>query len=88
VLIVSRLFRAYQAGFRVKFTTTATLATMLVEAKETKELLKLERHLQKADLLILDEMSYLSVNRNHSELLFKVISDRAEKSSVIISTNL
>ncbi|NLM22105.1 MAG: ATP-binding protein [Peptococcaceae bacterium] len=80
--------RACQAGFRVKFTTAATLATILVEAKETRELLKLERQLQKADLLIIDELSYLSFNRHQSELLFKVISDRAEKSSVIISTNL
>ena len=61
---------------------------MLVEAKETMELLKLERQLQKADLLIIDELSYLSFNRHQSELLFKVISDRNERSSVIISTNL
>jgi DNA replication protein DnaC len=40
--------RACQAGFRVKFTTAATLATTLVEAKETRELLKLERQLQKS----------------------------------------
>ena len=80
--------RACQAGFRVKFTTAATLATTLVEAKETRELLKLERQLQKAELLIIDELSYLSLNRHQSELLFKVISDRAEKNSVIISTNL
>jgi DNA replication protein DnaC len=80
--------RACQQGFRVRFTTAATLATMLVEARESRELLKLERQLQKADLLILDEMSYLSFNRHQSELLFKVISDRAEQRSVIISSNL
>jgi len=80
--------RACQNGFRVKFTTAATLATMLVEAKDSKELIKLERKLQKAELLIIDELSYLSFNRYQSELLFKVISDRAEKASVIISTNL
>ena len=38
-----------------------------------------ERTLAKADLLILDELSYLSFNRHQSELLFKVISDRSEK---------
>lgn len=80
--------RACRSGFRVKFTTAGTLATMLVEAKDTKELLKLERQLQKIDLLIIDELSYLSFNRHQSELLFKVISDRAERSSVMISTNL
>ena len=80
--------RACRSGFRVRFTTAGTLATMLVEAKDTKELLKLERQLHKTDLLVIDELSYLSFNRHQSELLFKVISDRAEKSSVMISTNL
>ena len=49
---------------------------------------KLERNLEKADLLILDELSYLSFNRHQSELLFKVISDRSEKISTIVTTNL
>lgn len=49
---------------------------------------KLERNLEKVDLLILDELSYLSFNRHQSELLFKVISDRSEKSSTIVTTNL
>ena len=80
--------KACQAGFRVKFFTAATLATMLVEAKDQRELQKLEKQLQKTELLIIDELSYLSFNRHQSELLFKVISDRAEKSSVIISSNL
>lgn len=80
--------RACQAGFKVKFITAATLATTLAEAKETQELLKLERQLQKADLLIIDEVSYITFNRHQSELLFKVISDRAERSSVIITSNL
>ena len=48
----------------------------------------MERTLAKADLLILDELSYLSFNRHQSELLFKVISDRSEKSSTIVTTNL
>ena len=47
-----------------------------------------ERTLAKADLLILDELSYLSFNRHQSELLFKVISDRSEKGSTIVTTNL
>lgn len=60
----------------------------MVEAKEFKTLGKLERQIHKADLLILDELSYLSFNRHQSELLFKVISDRSEKASVIVTTNL
>ncbi|MEN1762294.1 IS21-like element helper ATPase IstB, partial [Anoxynatronum sibiricum] len=80
--------KACEAGFRVKFFTAATLATMLVEAKDQRELQKLEKQLKKVELLIIDELSYLSFNRHQSELLFKVISDRAEKSSVMISSNL
>ncbi|QNO14353.1 ATP-binding protein [Alkalicella caledoniensis] len=38
--------------------------------------------------MIIDEMSYLTFNRHQSELLFKVVADRAEKRSVIVSTNL
>lgn len=80
--------KACEAGFRVKLLTAATLATMLVEAKDQRELQKLEKQLQKVELLIIDELSYLSFNRHQSELLFKVISDRAEKSSVMVSSNL
>lgn len=80
--------KACEAGFRVKFLTAANLATMLVEAKDQRELQKLEKQLQKVELLIIDELSYLSFNRHQSELLFKVISDRAEKSSVMVSSNL
>ena len=44
-----------------------------------------ERTLAKADLLILDELSYLSFNRHQLELLFKVISDRSEKGSTLMT---
>jgi DNA replication protein DnaC len=40
------------------------------------------------DLLILDDLSYLSFSRQQSELLFQVISERSERASLIISTNL
>ena len=49
---------------------------------------QIERLLDKTDLLILDELSYMSFNKYESELLFKVISDRSERSSTIITTNL
>ena len=75
-------------GYSVIFKNAATLSTELCEAKDNYRLGKLERTLAKADLLILDELSYLSFNRHQSELLFKVISDRSEKSSTIVTTNL
>jgi DNA replication protein DnaC len=72
----------------VLFKNEATLSTELCEVKNNYRLGKLERTLAKADLLILDELSYLSFNRHQSELLLKVISDRSEKSSTIVTTNL
>lgn len=49
---------------------------------------KIERQMEKTDLLILDELSYISFNKYESELLFKVISERSERSSTIVTTNL
>lgn len=49
---------------------------------------KLEKNLAKTELLIIDELSYLTFKRHQSEMLFQVISERSEKASVIITTNL
>jgi len=80
--------KACAAGYKVLFKNAASLSTELCEAKEQYKLGKLEKSLARADLLILDELSYLSFNRHQSELLFKVISDRSERGSTIVSTNL
>lgn len=80
--------KACAQGYSVMFKNAATLSTELCEAKDNYRLGKLERTLAKADLLILDELSYLSFNRHQSELLFKVVSDRIENSSTIVTTNL
>ncbi len=66
----------------------ADLANSLIEAQDSRSLMRLEKQLSKADLLIIDELSYLTFNLHQSELLFKVISDRSERQSVIVSTNL
>ena len=80
--------KACSQGFNVLFKNAATLSTELCEARDNYRLGKLERTLAKADLPILDELSYLSFNRHQSELLFKVISDRSEKGRTIVTTNL
>lgn len=76
------------AGFRVRFCTASSLAAELSEALQESRLSKLEKSLRKFDLLIIDELSYLTFNRSQSELLFQVISERSERASVIITTNL
>ncbi|MCW4015107.1 MAG: IS21-like element helper ATPase IstB [Candidatus Bathyarchaeota archaeon] len=80
--------RACHAGMNVRFYTAANLVNDLSEALEFKRLSKLEKSLAKVELLILDELSYLTFNRHQSELLFQVISERSERSSVIVTTNL
>lgn len=80
--------KACMQGMNVKFYTAANLSNELIEAQEYKKLIKIEKQLSKIDLLIIDELSYLTFNRHQSELLFKVIADRAERRSVIVSTNL
>lgn len=80
--------RACLQGFRVLFKNASTLSVELTEARDNYQLGKLERQLEKTDLLILDELSYLSFNRYESDLLFKILSDRSERTSTIVTTNL
>lgn len=80
--------KACLRGLKVYFTTAAGLITDLTEAESNQRLGKMMRQLSKMDLLILDELSYISFNKYQSELLFQVISDRSERGSIIISTNL
>ncbi len=80
--------KACYAGFNVRFYTAVNLANELAEAIQFHRLSKLEQSLAKTDLLILDELSYLTFNRHQSEMLFQVISERAERASIIITTNL
>lgn len=80
--------KACMQGLNVNFFTAANLSNQLIEAQDNRRLIRLEKQLSKADLLIIDELSYLTFNRHQSELLFKVIADRAERKSVIVSTNL
>lgn len=80
--------KACQQGFHVKFTTAARLSNEMAEAKDARALTRLMKALSKVDLLIIDEMSYVSFNRHQSELLFQVISERSERGSIITSTNL
>ena len=80
--------KACLLGYKVYFKNAAALSSELTEARDSYQLRKIERTLEKTDLLILDELSYISFNKFESELLFKVISDRCERSSTIVTTNL
>ena len=80
--------KACAQGLSVLFKNAASLSTELTEAKDNYQLGKLEKKIRNVDLLILDEMGYVSFDRYQSELLFKVIAERSERGSIIVTTNL
>jgi DNA replication protein DnaC len=80
--------RLCKQKYKVCFYTAAELITELVEARDDHRLSRLEQKLEKVDLLIVDELSYLTFSKSQSELLFHVLSIRNERGSVIITTNL
>ena len=79
---------ACQKGFTVAFTTAASLVTQLMEARDERRLLKLQRDLQAMKLLIVDELGYVPLSATGAELLFETFSQRYERGSTIITSNL
>lgn len=79
---------ACRQGRRVRFFTAAGLVTQLEEAQKAYHLDRLLTQLDKADLLIVDELGYLSFSRTGAELLFQVFADRYERASLLITSNL
>ena len=75
-------------GKRVRFTTAAGLVTHLEEAQQQHRLDRLLTALDRLDLLIVDELGYLSFSRSGAELLFQVFADRYERRSLLITSNL
>src|SRR6516164_6942611 len=70
---------ACQKGFPVAFTTAAALVHQLMEARDERRLLKLQRELQAVKLLIVDELGYVPLSPSGAELLFEVLSQRYER---------
>ena len=79
---------ACQKGFTVAFMTAASLVHQLMEARDEKRLLKLQRELQAVKLLIIDELGYVPLSPTGAELLFEVFSQRYERGSTIVTSNL
>lgn len=79
---------ACQKGFTVAFTTAAALVHQLMEARDERRLLKQQRDLQAVNLLIVDELGYVPLSATGAELLFDVFSQRYERGSTIITSNL
>ena len=79
---------ACQQGRRVRFTTLAGLATELQEADSRRELGRVVGRYTRTEVVILDELGYLGLPEGAAELVFQVISERDERGSLIVTTNL
>ncbi len=73
---------------RVRFTTAAALVNELVEAKQQLELRRVLGRWARYDVIAIDEVGYVPLAELGAEFLFQVISDRAERAAVLLTTNL
>lgn len=80
--------KACNAGCKVLFTTIPLLVNELKESRSEKTLRAFEKRFEKYDLIIADELGYISFDKEASELLFTYLSLRAGRKSTIITTNL
>ena len=80
--------KACNLGYKTKFYTVTELVLKLAESRKNGTLERLLRDLRSLDLLILDEWGYVPVDKDGSQLLFRVISDSYESKSLILTTNL
>lgn len=79
---------ATRRRFRVSFTRAAELVRTLLEARDERLLGRLHRRVHRADLLIVDELGFVPFDRAGGELLFNLLSERYERRSTLITTNL
>lgn len=79
---------ACQKGLSVGFVNAAAMVHELIEARDEKRLLRLQRQLASYKLLIIDELGYVPLSQTGAELLFEVFSQRYERGSTIVTSNL
>ena len=79
---------ACQKGLSVGFTTAAALVHELIEARDEKRLLNMQKRLANLKLLVIDELGFVPLSKTGAELLFEVFSQRYERGSTLVSTNL
>ena len=79
---------ACQKGLAVGFTTAAALVHELMEARDERRLLRLQKQLVRHKLLIIDELGFVPLSKTGAELLFETISQRYEQGAILITSNL
>jgi DNA replication protein DnaC len=86
-LLIALGTEAAMAGFRVRYTLATKLVNELVEAADDRQLTKTINRYGRVDLLCLDELGYMELDRRGAELLFQVLTEREETASVAIASN-
>ncbi len=86
-MLISLGTEAAMKGYRVRYTLATKLVNELVEAADEKQLNKTIARYGRVDLLCIDELGYMEVDRHGAELLFQVLTEREEKNSVAIASN-
>jgi DNA replication protein DnaC len=86
-LLIALGTAAAMAGFRVRYTLASKLANELAEAADDRHLTKTIARYGRADLLCIDELGYMELDRRGAELLFQVLTEREETASVAIASN-
>lgn len=79
---------ACQRGIKTRFTTAAPIVHELIEARDDKKLLRLQKQLAGHELLIIDELGFVPLSKTGAELLFELIGQRYERGATIITSNL
>ena len=79
---------ACQKGLKVRFITAASLVHELIEAVDERRLQRFQKQPTSQNLLIIDELGFVPLSKTGAELLFEVISQRYERGSIIITSNL
>ena len=79
---------ACQKGYRVRFTTAASLVHELMEARDEKRLLRFQKQLASFELLIVDELGFVPLSKTGAEMLFEIFSQRYERSATMVTSNL
>ena len=79
---------ACQHGIKTRFATAAAIVHELIEARDDKRLLRLQRQLASHELLIIDELGFVPLSKTGAELLFELINQRYERGATIITSNL
>ncbi len=79
---------ACQKGMSVGFTTASALVSEMMEARDERRLLRLQKQMGGYQLLIIDELGFVPLSKTGAELLFELISQRYERGATLITSNL